>query len=112
MGEVRLKSGVWVAAVIRSYDAAGIPVAVVRRGDADSGSVLVKLNQLERGCSVFAPVRTGEGELVWMRATGPAPVSEGDCDGYIEKALRRDPDLWVIEIEDREGRCLFEGRVV
>ena len=29
---------------------------------------------------------------------------EVDLDRYIERATRIDPDLWVVEIDDREGR--------
>ena len=112
MTEARLKTGIWVAALIRRYDLAGIPAVVARRGDADSGAVLLKMNRREAGCLVLAQARIDAGDLVWMRATGAAPVAESDCDAYIAKALSRDPDLWVVEIEDREGRQFFDGRVV
>lgn len=112
MTEPRLRSGIWIAATLRRYDAAGIPATIARKGDADGGALMVKMNQYERGCSVLTQARTGSGELVWMRVTGPVPVEEAVCDAYLLKAAQRDPDLWVIEIEDREGRVLFEGKVV
>lgn len=110
--EARLKTSIWVAALIRRYDMAGVPVVVARRGDADSGAVILKLNRRETGCLALVQARVGEGELVWMRATGEAPVPESECDAYVAKAVSRDPDLWVVEIEDREGRQFFDGRVV
>lgn len=111
MSEPRLKSRLWVQATLRAYDIAAIPAAVVRRGDAEAGAVLVKLNRLEAGCMVLAQARIEGGELAWLRATGPEPVGEAVCTAYIEKAVRRDPDLWVIEIEDRQGRMLFAGKL-
>ena len=81
-----------------------MPVFVVRRGYADAGAVLLKLNLLDGTAMVLSQVRTAEGDLAWMRATGPAPVPETEADAYVERQVRYDPDLWVLELEDREAR--------
>jgi GMP synthase (glutamine-hydrolysing) len=110
--EPRLKTGLVVQAALRLATAQAIPIFVVRRGDADAGAILLKLNRLEHGFTVLAQTRTLEGELVWMRATGAEPVEEQTADAYIERQVKRDPDLWVVEIEDRGGRPIFTGRVL
>src|SRR5579864_7150055 len=69
--EARLKTGLWIRALIRRCDLAAVAVAVVARGDGDSGAVLLKLNGGGEGCTVLAQARGPDGELVWMRATGP-----------------------------------------
>lgn len=112
MSEARLKTHMLVGAAVRTGSALGLTVTVAHKGEPDAGAILLKLNQGAKGCSVLSQMRETSGELVWMRVTGPAPVSEAECDTYIEKSLRRDPDLWVVEIEDREGRHLFDGRIV
>jgi hypothetical protein len=105
--EARLKAAIWVKAHIRRCATAGIHAVVVRHGDDTAGSVLIKLNRLDGGCSVLSPSNRGDGLRIWLRATGADFVPETDADGYIGRQLKRDPDLWVIEIEDREGRhCL------
>ena len=108
----RLKSGLWVQALIRRYDGQAIPATVVRRGDADAGAILVKVNRRERGCIVLNRVQDETGELVWRHATGATPVDEAAADAYVARQVGRDPDLWVIEIEDRGSEIVLDGTTV
>ena len=110
--EPRLKSKLWIQSLIRRCDLAAISAAVVARGDDDAGAILLKFNGREGGCSVLAQARGPEGELLWMRATGPVPVAEADAEAYIERQRRRDPDLWVIEIESGSAATVLDGRIV
>jgi hypothetical protein len=109
--EARLKSEIWVRALIRRCDLAAIAVAVAARGDADAGAILLKFNGRDTGCFVLAQARGRGGELLWMRATGPAPVEEADADTYIERQRRRDPDLWVVEIETGSAATVIDGLI-
>lgn len=110
--EPRLKTNLVVQAALRVAGQQAIPMVVVRRGDGDAGTILVKLNQLELGCTVLAQTRSLKGELAWLRATGETPVAEAEADAYIARQVKRDPDIWVIEIEDRTGRPIFEGKIL
>ncbi len=113
MSEARLKAKLWVHAAIRQCSVLAIPAFVVRSGDPDAGAVLVKLNRgRDAGCEVFVQARDGEGRAGWLRATGPEPVPEDKADSYISRQRDRDCDLWVLEIEDREGRMPFLDRVL
>ena len=107
-----LTTGLWVSAQIRLCDRAFIPAAVVRRGDPDVGTVLLKINRFEGGVTVFTQTSTLDDEAAWSRGTGPAPVTEPEADAYIARQVARDPDLWVLEIEDRKGEYKMIGKVV
>jgi len=112
VSEARLKTAIWVQACVRRGGVEGIAVTVVHKGDADGGAVLVKLNRRDQGCSVLAETRDPAGARAWIRGTGAAPVDEPTADAYVARNRQRDPDLWVIEVEDRAGRLPFEATIL
>lgn len=98
-----LSTDIWVGALIRRAEIGGAFAVVVRKGDARAGSVLVKVfNRSDRTARLYSEATRGDGERIWMQPS--ATEVEADLDRYIERAVRIDPDLWVVEIEDREGR--------
>lgn len=107
--EARIKTEHWVHAHLRRCAVEAVPAYVVRRGDNERGMVLLKINTLERGCRVLTQGRDLDGKLGWMAALEGKFASEAEADAYIARQTDRDPDLWVVEIEDREGRNWFEG---
>jgi hypothetical protein len=110
--EVRLKAGIWVKALIRRCDIAAIGVAVLARGDPDAGAVVLKFAGRDGTALVLTQTRRPDGELVWLRATGAAPVAEPDADAYIARQRGRDPDLWVVEIETAAPETVLDGRII
>ena len=98
-----LSSDIWVSALIRRAELSGAFAMVIRKGDARAGAVLVKvLNRPLGTARLYAEATKLDGERVWME-----PVrsdQEPDLDHYVERAARVDPDIWVVEIDDRQGR--------
>ena len=106
----RLPTDVWVMAQVRRCNGEGIPAYVVQKGHARVGTVMLKINQLDDRCRVLSQMRDLDGVMGWLPGLGGGAVPEADADAYIARAIERDPDLWVIEIEDREGLNPFEGK--
>jgi hypothetical protein len=98
-----LSTDIWVAALIRRVEMGGGFAMVIRKGDARAGAVLIKLINPRAGTSrLLAEATRGDGERVWMRPLRSA--ADGDLDAYVERAIRIDPDVWVVEVEDNHGR--------
>ena len=96
---------------LRMADLSGLPGAVLRKGDADSGGVLVVLRGRE-GLVVLSQVRGADSALAWMRGTGPAPVDQEAVDAYVARQVRFDPDVWVVEFDAPDLTPPFEAKLV
>lgn len=115
---MRLKSHIWVSAYLRRLDAAFIPAAVVRRGDADAGAVYIKISHLDGTCQILAPLSAHSAQglptetviideaRAWQTIYSPSSM-EADADGYLRRQAARDPDIWVLEVESADGRHLL-----
>jgi hypothetical protein len=98
-----LQSDFWVQALIRRAEGGGAHAAVLQRGDGRAGAVLVKLvNRREGWARLYAEALRGDGETAWMEPV--ASTDEATLDAYAERARARDPDLWLVEIDDARGR--------
>jgi hypothetical protein len=103
-----LKTEIWAQALIRRAQAAGAMAVVARRGDRDAGAALVKVATLDGRARLYAPARDGEGERIWLDlSAGALGDEEKSIDEYARKRAAQDPDIWVVEIEDREGRTFL-----
>lgn len=97
-----LNADLWVSALIRRAEMGGGFGYVVRRGDAAHGSVLLKIvNTRTREAYLLREMNQGE-DTVWIRPIGS--LDEAELDVYIQRQLRFDPDIWLVEIEDAHGR--------
>lgn len=104
---VRLKTEVRAAALIRRAQVGGAFAVLLRRGDPDAGALWVILrsgSQLLR----FTEQMGMSGEREWYQ---DGPFNEPDMQLKTNKAVDRDPDLWIIEIEDAQGRAFLDGEL-
>lgn len=111
MAEPRVKAGLWVQMALRMGDRDGRPGVVLRKGDADSGGVLVVLRGRD-GMVALSQMRAADSTLAWMRATGATPVDQAAVDAYIARQVRFDPDLWVLEFEAPDLLPPFEAKLL
>lgn len=102
----RLTADFWVRAYLARLRLADIPAYVTARGDATAGAVLVKLATLDGKAKAFQrSFDLMSGNRVWVVL---AEGEEAAVDASVSRQRGFDPDLWVIEIEDRAGRTLLD----
>lgn len=110
---MRLKSNLWVAAYVRRCQTENIFAAVRRRGAEEAGAIFVKLTLLDGTAMLFSPApqtayeESRPAERIFVPAA-PAPQAEQVIEDRLGKEIRFDPDIWIVEIEDRAGRHCLE----
>ncbi|GFE50984.1 GTP-binding protein [Roseobacter cerasinus] len=102
----RLTARFWIDAYLARLQGQNIPAFIVAHGDDDAGSVLVKLNRLDGQATVFQrSYNLMEDRRNWAILE---QGSEADVDESITRQRNYDPDIWVIEVEDRQGRHMLD----
>ena len=103
---MRLTAALWVSAYLNRLRLADIAAYVTAKGDPTAGAVVVKVATLDGRARAFQrsfDLRTDA--RVWVVL---AEGAEADVDALLARQRARDPDLWIIEVEDRQGRTLLD----
>jgi len=114
---MRLKSDIWVAAYLRRCQVEGSPAVLRRRGAEEAGAIFVKVSRLDGTADLYAPApqsvfdEARPSERAFSLALKGSPLPEADVEGYLARQLRFDPDLWIVEVEDRGGRHFLDHLV-
>jgi hypothetical protein len=103
---MRLKSKIWVEALLRRCQVDGHYGAVIRKGAEEAGAVFVIVNHLNGTSDLLGPppgpAYDEHGERRLIKET-KIPLSFNDIEDILRRRRKSDPDLWEVEIEDRNG---------
>jgi len=111
---MRLKSSIWAAAYIRRCQSEGIFAVLRRRGAEEAGAIFVKVSRLDGTADLFGPAPQSllddadPTERRFAASFTDGPRTEDEVEGYLRRQLSFDPDVWIIEVEDREGRHFID----
>ncbi|KQZ01691.1 hypothetical protein ASD45_13135 [Pseudolabrys sp. Root1462] len=115
---MRLKSSIWVAAYIRRCNIEGASAVVRKRGAEEAGAIFIIVNRLDGTAVLYgpAPQAAFDDDMPADRsfsvvAGRDGPVPEADVETRLQKEMRFDPDLWIVESEDRAGRHFLDSIV-
>jgi hypothetical protein len=109
---MRLKSGIWVAAYLRRCQVEGVGAVLRRRGAEEAGAIFIKVSRLDGNADLYGPAPQSAFDEAHPAdrffTVSLAERPEADIEAYLQKQIRFDPDLWVVETEDRGGRHFLD----
>jgi hypothetical protein len=106
---MRLKSALWVAAYLRRCQIEGSAAVVLRRGAEEAGAIFIRICRLDGTSDLFGPapqsaLEPGAGDRIFVGCLRAQPAPDAEIDAYLAREAKFDPDLWILEVEDRAGR--------
>jgi hypothetical protein len=111
---MRLKTAIWVAAYLRRCEVEGVFGVVRRRGAEEAGAVFVRVSRLDGTSDLFGPAPQSAFDAIQAapRAFTPSltaqPASDEAVEAYLAREIKFDPDVWIVEVEDRAGRNFLD----
>ena len=90
---------------------------VRRRGAEDAGAIFIKIARLDGTADLYGPApqtafdEARPSERAFSACLKVQPATEAEAESYLTREMRFDPDVWIIEVEDRAGRHFLDQLV-
>ena len=98
----RLATHVEVAGILRRTAAAGDFATVMRKGDAERGSLIIFVTSRGRQVAILERVLGRDGDYHWQAAKTSESSGSVEIGDFLAKRARFDDDLWAIELDIAE----------
>lgn len=111
---MRLKTALWVAAYLRRCQVEGLFAVVRRRGAEEAGAVFVRISRLDGTSDLFGPAPQSAFDAAQAAARAFTPslanqsMPDADVEAYLSRQIKFDSDVWIVEVEDRDGRNFLD----
>jgi hypothetical protein len=110
---MRLRADLWVSAYLRRCAIENAPAVLRRRGAAEAGAIFVKIDRLDGAVAVFGPAPQSEiaergVERRWSRLHREEWIEAAGAEARLQKEIKFDPDLWIVEVDDSKGRNFLD----
>ena len=92
----------------------GIPVFIIKKGDPDSGIIYVKIDTLDGNFVLLRRnlnyvIEKDKSFIEYVNLFPNQKVNNCEVNNKIKSEILIDPDCWIVEIEDKNGRNYFEN---
>jgi len=111
---MRLKSALWVAAYLRRCQVEGVYAVVRRRGAEEAGAIFVRISRLDGTSDLFGPApqtafdAAPAADRAFSASLAAQPAPDAAVEAYLARELKFDPDIWIVEVEDRGGKNFLD----
>lgn len=98
MSEARLAAGIEASAFLRQAEISGGFGAVIHKGDAERGTLLIAVSSRGRPVACLARQLSSADTYRWQ-LVGPGDSHPSTVTEFLASRRRRDPDEWQIELD-------------
>jgi hypothetical protein len=111
---MRLKSALWVAAYLRRCQVEGLYAVVRRRGAEEAGAIFIRISRLDGTSDLYGPAPQSafdadhSGDRAFSPSMAEQPAPDEAIEAYLAREIKFDPDVWIVEVEDRSGRNFLD----
>ncbi|SDT98581.1 DUF1491 family protein [Stappia sp. ES.058] len=109
---MRLTSDFFVSALVRRCFSENAYASIVSKGALEAGAIYIVVDRRDGCFDLYgpAPQSAFEGATPGSRLFEVLLTfaDKDDVDRRLASERRMDPDVWIVEIEDREGRVFWD----
>jgi hypothetical protein len=110
---MHLRADIFVSAYIRRSMGEGAYAVLRRRGASEAGAIFVKIDRLDGTCALYGPAPQTELaeagiDRLWTRMHTEEWLDCASAEERLRKEIAFDPDIWIIDVDDRSGRCFLD----
>ena len=113
---MRMKSELWVKSYLRARAGQNVMAVLSRRGDVDAGAIFILVDMMDGSCHLYGPAPAGlevvSSERRWVDCIGEEVVERAQALDYLRSQSDMDPDIWIVEVEDKLGRNFIDDEIV
>jgi hypothetical protein len=88
-----------VGAIVRRAQSSGDFATILRRGDAERGSVLLVISSRGRHVACLERALGAGGAYAWTSVGPPESASSAELTAFLGKRARFDEDSWAVELD-------------
>jgi hypothetical protein len=105
--EARLPAHVEVSGLIRRAQAEGGFAAVLQKGHAEAGTIMVVLTENGTNARVFERMPQADGSRNWHCSQSQDADHKDEFETYLARRGRQDRDMWIVELDTAGGERLI-----
>lgn len=111
---MHLRADIWVSGYLRRCAVEGATAVLRKRGAAEAGAIFVLVDKLDGQTALYGPAPQSElgarhgVDRLWARMHAQPWVDPQSSEERLRREMAFDPDLWIVEVEDRRGRCFLD----